>query len=97
VWRIAPSSIQGLGVHVIHFIPAGTSLGIAQALDRDGRTWRVTPLGRYHNHSTSPSARNVRVGNQRYLVAARDLYPGEEVTIDYRLQPDLEQPRAGWS
>ena len=30
----------------------------------------------------------------RNLIASRDIEPGEEITVNYRLQPDLEQPGA---
>jgi hypothetical protein len=36
------------------------------------------------------------VGSQRFLVTIRPVEAGEELTGDYRLQPDLEQPQAGW-
>lgn len=94
MWVIAPSQIHGQGVRAQHFIPAGTNLGLAQWFD--GQTWSATELGKFHNHSTTPSARNVRYVNRRYLVTLRDLQPGEEITVDYRAQPELEQPRASW-
>jgi hypothetical protein len=75
-------------------IPRGTVLGLAHWLDW-GR-WETTPLGEYHNHSTCPTAINVRRGWQRFLVANRNVMPGEEITVDYRKQPDLEQPKIGW-
>jgi hypothetical protein len=53
-------------------------------------------LGAFHNHADRPTARNVRAGDQRFLVATQPLAAGTEITVDYRRQPDLEQPRAGW-
>jgi hypothetical protein len=35
---------------------------------------------------------SVKVGGKRYLVAKRPLKNNEEITTDYRLQPELEQP-----
>jgi hypothetical protein len=32
------------------------------------------------------------VDNKRYLVTSRDIKKGEELTTNYKLQPDLEQP-----
>lgn len=75
-------------------LPAGTVIDVCHVYD--GWEWHCTPLGVFHNHSRTPNARNVRVGGKRYLVTARDVQPGEEITVDYRLQPDLEQPRASW-
>lgn len=94
MWTIGPSRIEGRGVLVTAPVPRGTCLGLAHFWD--GRGWQTTCLGEYHNHAPTPTAANVRVGLVRYLVAARDLRPGDEITVDYRLQPDLEQPRTDW-
>ncbi len=58
--------------------------------------WAATRLGRYYNHSTSPNATSEpgRDGRSRWLVAARDVRPGEEVTVDYRGW--VEAYRARW-
>lgn len=82
------SSVVG-GQH--EFLTKGTF----QRLEH-GRWNTTSPLGQYHNHSNDPTCRNVTVGPYRYLVTLRDLRPGDEATTDYRLQPDLEQPRPGW-
>ena len=94
MWRVAPSRIQGYGIIADRPIPRGSNLGLAHWWN--GSTWATTSLGEYHNHAIPPTATNVRVGSNRYLVATRDIRPGEEITVDYRLQPDLEQPRPGW-
>lgn len=52
----------------------------------------VGTLGNMHNHSETPNMQSVKVGNQRYVYATRDIQPGEELTTNYRLQPELEQP-----
>jgi hypothetical protein len=49
-----------------------------------------------YNHSAEPNCYNKRVGDQRFLVTIRPIKAGEELTGDYRLQPDLEQPQPGW-
>ena len=49
-----------------------------------------------HNHSRNPNCHNVLIGNKRHLVASRDINQGEELTTDYTLQPDLEQPQEDW-
>lgn len=94
VWHVAPSRIQGLGVFMRVPLRQGSMIGLAYW--KDGSRWQWTPLGRFHNHSTQPNAININVNNRRYLYAARDLFPGDEITVDYRLQPDLEQPQGGW-
>jgi hypothetical protein len=94
-WIVGPSRIHGRGVLCARAVPRDATIGVSHWWWQ-GR-WNTTPdLGTFHNHSETPSCRNVTVGSYRYLVALRDLAPGDEVTVDYRLQPDLEQPRPGW-
>jgi hypothetical protein len=63
-----------------------------------GSNYKFTELGKFHNHSDNPNCHNELVdGNKRYLVATRDIPEGEELTTDYRLQSDLEQPIDGWN
>ena len=50
-------------------------------------------VGSNHNHNEkNPTANNIKNGNKRYLIASKNLKPGEEITTNYRLQPELEQP-----
>jgi len=51
-----------------------------------------TELGRLHNHSEEPNCHNELINNQRFLVASKPINTGDELTTNYRLQPDLEQP-----
>lgn len=94
VWRLGRSPIHRTGVYARTFIPGGSNIGQCHAWN--GRQWSTTTLGAYHNHSTTPNTRNVQIGGKRFLLAERDIYPGEEITVDYRRQPDLEQPHADW-
>jgi hypothetical protein len=57
---------------------------------RDGQP--VGKIGNMHNHSENPNMYSVKQGNKRYVYAKRDIQPGEELTTNYRLQPELEQP-----
>ena len=91
---IKPSPIHGLGVFAGEQIPQGTDLGIAQTEQNEG--YSVTLLGEYHNHSLEPSCENISDGSARHLVSSKNIEPGEEITINYTLQPDLEQPVEGW-
>jgi hypothetical protein len=94
-WAIGPSRIHGRGIICTQKVLAFEVLGIAHRW-ANGR-WRTThDLGAFHNHSPSPTCGNHAAAGLRYLIALRDLQPGDEITVDYRLQPDLEQPRAGW-
>ena len=94
--EIRPSPIHGVGIFVITYTPADSDLGVAQTMRCDGGH-DITQLGRYHNHSTEPSCHNRLVGNERHLFTSRDMETGEEVTVDYRQQQNLEQPEEDWA
>lgn len=91
---LAPSPIHGEGVFTGKHMPEGTDLGIAQIKQPEGHD--ITPLGKYHNHSAAPNCTNVTKGDNHHLVALRDIEPDEEITVDYTLQSDLEQPGDDW-
>jgi len=66
----------------------GEVIGLAHVNDQP-----ATEIGRNHNHNEeNPTAYNEKINNKRYLFASRDLKPNEEITTNYRLQPELEQP-----
>jgi len=94
---IKPSDIHGKGVFAGQHISKGTELGVSSRR-HGGDNWDIPPLGKWHNHSDQPSCVNVAdapIEGEKYtrkLVAGRDISPDEEITTDYRLQPDLEQP-----
>ena len=85
---VKKSNIQGKGLFIDQPIRKGEIIGLAHLNNQ------ASPVvGKYHNHSEdSPTAVNISKGNKRYLVAARDLPAGTEITTNYRLQPELEQP-----
>ena len=94
---IRPSDIHGKGIFAKEHIPRGTNLGIS-AVRHGGDEWTIPPLGRWHNHSEQPTCASVAdapIEGKKYtrrLVASRDISPDEEITTDYRTQPEMEQP-----
>ena len=94
--RLKPSEIHGKGIFAGEKIPKGTDLGTSHI--RKNGMWIIPGLCRLHNHSDSPNCHNTLDGSMqdktytRNLIASRDIEPGEEITVNYRLQPDLEQP-----
>jgi len=94
--HIKPSEIHGKGIFADQRILKGTDLGISHV--RKNGMWTIPDLGRWHNHSDNPSCHNILDGSMkdktytRNLITSRDIEPGEEITADYRFQPDLEQP-----
>jgi hypothetical protein len=93
--EISESPIHGSGIFARDFIPAHTDLGPAQIKRIDGG-YDITTLGKYHNHSNNPTCYNNLLGDTRHLFSQHDLSPGEEITVNYRLQSDLEQPQSDW-
>ena len=84
------SSIKGAGKGLFTnaFFKKGEVIGLAHV---DGQPTKE--IGSNHNHSEkNPTANNIKNGNKRYLIASKNLNPGEEITTNYRLQPELEQP-----
>ena len=93
LYRVSPSSIHGVGIHAIVKIPMGTCLGSSHIRDASGR-YTTTQLGAYHNHSNTPNTINISNGGTRSLHTISDVIPGDEITVDYTKQPDLEQPES---
>src|SRR5262245_7095325 len=60
--------------------------------------WAATRLGRYYNHSETPNAASLPGADERsrWLVAIRDLPPGEEITADYRGWAEGYQSEREW-
>jgi hypothetical protein len=84
------SSIKGAGKGLFTnaFFKKGEVIGLAHVDNQP-----ASEIGRNHNHNEkNPTANNIKNGNKRYLIASRNLKPGEEITTNYRLQPELEQP-----
>ena len=78
----------GKGLFTKDFFKKGEVIGLAHVDDQP-----ASEIGRNHNHNEkNPTANNIKNGNKRYLIASRNLKPGEEITTNYRLQPELEQP-----
>jgi hypothetical protein len=84
------SKIHGKGVFAKKDFPAGSLVGkLQERRKRKG----FTTLAKNHNHSEVPNSANIEDDKMsRHLVTTKDVKKGEELTIDYRLQPDLEQP-----
>ena len=82
------SKIQGDGMFTTRPFKEGEMVGLAHEDDQP-----ATELGRMHNHDEdNPTMISRKIGNQRYVFANRDLEAGEELTTNYRMQPELEQP-----
>ena len=84
----APSNIEGQGMFAGKPFKKGDLIGLAHS---NGQP--ASQLGRMHNHDeNSPTMISKKSGNDRFVFAAKDLQPGDELTTNYRMQPELEQP-----
>ncbi len=84
----APSNIEGQGMFAGKSFKKGDLIGLAHS---NGQP--VSELGRMHNHDeNSPTMISKKSGGDRFVFAAKDLQPGDELTTNYRMQPELEQP-----
>ena len=90
-----PSNISGSGVIVVKKISAGSILGPTHRMDTNGRWELLHPLGNY-NHSRDFNAVIIKNPTCKQLKVIKDLIPGDEIVVDYRGQPDLEQPEDDW-
>ena len=86
------SKIHGTGVFASKDLKEGEVIGLLHTINTLGSDYDFEELGRMYNHSNEPNCYNYLYHNKRYLVASRNINKGDELTADYRLQPDLEQP-----
>ena len=85
---IMPSSIDGLGLHAIEDLQAGTVLGETHVLvhDKDRLEWVRTPLGGFINHSDDPNSYIATNKGDRILHTIKPVKAGEEITVYYRFK-----------
>lgn len=95
-YYVDDSEIQGKGVFAKNDLKKDDVIGLLHVIKIPKFDYNFTELGKMHNHSKNPNCHNVLIGNKRYLVASRNINQGEELTTDYTLQPDLEQPQEDW-
>jgi hypothetical protein len=90
---VGPSQIHGNGLF------AGEDLSVDDGFfgTTHEDNWPTTDLGQNYNHSDSPNARVTKIGNKHFIMPIDKIGAGEEITVDYRKQPDLEQPQEEWN
>jgi len=87
------SHIHGIGVFTPMNLKREYVIGVSHA-HYDG-FWYMTTHG-YYNHSESPNCIIETRDNINLIIAKVDIMRGEEITVDYREQPYLEQPKEDW-
>jgi hypothetical protein len=92
-YYVNKSNLGGKGVFALKDLKKGETIGLLHKIIKLGSDYEFTELGRMHNHKDNPNCHNEKIDDKRYLVATKNIKKGEELTTDYRLQPDLEQPQ----
>ena len=88
-YKVGKSKIEGEGLFTSKELKENELIGLAHLNNEPTEV-----VGKYHNHSDNPNAYSVKIKNKRFIYALRDLKPGEEITVDYTKQPELEQPES---
>jgi len=87
MFEVNESNIHGKGLFATQNISKKFMLGLTH---ENGQPIGV--LGNYHNHSENPNTKSLLISNKRYLVSSKPINKGDEITVDYTKQPELEQP-----
>ena len=62
--------------------------------DVDGK---ITEFGAFLNHSSDPTARSIKQKDNSYRTyAEKDVKKDDEITLDYTINKEFEQPEEGW-
>ena len=80
---IRPSWIEGLGVFAVKEIRQDTELGVSH-IEFENELYR-TPLGGFINHSDKPNCVRIKNGNKWLLKTIKDIFPNQELTLNYVL------------
>ena len=91
-YYLGDSDIEGTGVFASKNLKKGDTIGLIHTINKLYDDYDFEDLGKYHNHSDTPNCFNKLISNKRYLVTSTDIEKDTELTSNYRLQPDLEQP-----
>jgi SET domain-containing protein len=78
---IRDSQVHGQGLFAKKNIQNNVVLGESHYLI-DGNVVR-TPLSGFINHSESPNCTTIKKGNTHYLVTTKNIFPSDEITLDY--------------
>ena len=94
------SHIHGIGVFTPMNLKRGDTVGVSHVYYNESSRlydgfWYMTTHG-YYNHSENPNCIIETRDNLNLIIAKVDIMGGEEITVDYREQPYLEQPKEDW-
>lgn len=90
-YEIKDSDIDGKGVFAIQAFKPNEFINIALVGQK------TTHFGKFLNHSDFPNAKTKKGENNYRTYALNPIKAGEEITVDYTVNKDLEQPESGWN
>jgi len=94
-FKIDNSDIHGKGVFATKDISPGEKINIA-LFKGDEKRYHTTRFGAHINHSSEPNAETKYEEDQYVTYCEKEIKPGDEITIDYKVNPSLEQPESSW-
>jgi len=95
-FKVDDSDIHGKGIIASKMLQPGEFINVALFKGQDGDTFHTTKFGAYVNHSSSPNAITQRDGDKYLTYAGKKINNGDEVTVDYTRNLELEQPDPSW-
>lgn len=92
-FKIDESPIHGKGVISTKELNPGDKINIALY---KSIIYHGTKFGSHINHSYSPNAVTKDEGDRYITYCEKKIKPGDEITVDYTVNPELEQPDPEW-
>ncbi len=92
-FKVEASPIHGKGVIATQELNPGDKINIAIFKNL---IYHGTKFGSYLNHSYSPNAVTKDEGDRYITYCEKKIKPGDEITVDYTVNPELEQPDPSW-
>jgi len=93
-FKIGNSDIHGKGAIATCNIEPGEMINVA--LYRGDGNYHTTRFGSHINHSYSPNAITKDEGDKYVTYADKKINAGDEIVVDYTVNPELEQPDPNW-
>ena len=99
---LSDSSIEGMGVFAAYDIPSNRKIGIGfyERLKPDGTRFGIVDqnFGAYINHCKKSNTYLKKELDVWWVMSARNIFKGEEVTANYWDTPDyIEKPKAAFN
>jgi hypothetical protein len=92
-FKIGNSPIHGKGVIATKQMVPGEKINIAIFKNI---IYHGTRFGSHLNHSYHPNAITKDEGDRYVTYCSKKIIPGDEITVDYTVNPELEQPDPSW-